>query len=274
MAAFCGCSQCVMGSALAKMEGNDACDVCTFHTCCTSAPMARNYLRVSYGIKGYPGWECLAALLFAPCSAAQMMGHVMKAGPPSNLPPQNPEFNDNFGGLPSDWKDTVCLDPVNMLCITCFAPCEQASHVSTASGLPVWLSLLCSNYCASHHILRVNYGAPGNVCWGDCWEPLLCLYILPPIPFAGICTCFYTAQQMENERAWIKKSNDLGTPRLMLNYAPVEGGAPHAVDHDNYVTTTQPGATDAQGAEWPKLARALNKAAPSFATYLAPNHAE
>jgi len=266
---------------LADMEGGSCADCC-FHLSCTSGPMARNYFRTAYGISEMPGWSTCFACICPCCTATQMAGHVKKAGPPPTLPPKNASLSANYGGLPQNWRENVCLDPLNLCCTTMMVSCESASHAASVTGLPMWVPLCCSNYYTNHHIMRTNYGVPGNALWNDCLEPFLYMQVCSYIPGCFVCTCFYVGQQMENERLLMEKEKTMGLPKLMANSQVVAttvafvGGpaAPDSASLNEHPQLQQQGYHHhhhhhRRFSEWPVTARVLSRAAPHFANRLA-----
>ena len=228
----------VQGLALSKMEKNTA---VLFHCICASFPMARNYFAEAYQLKSRPGWNCCIGCCCRPCHAAQLYGHVLIAGPPTTLPQTNPTFAAHFGGMPVDWKDTVCLDPCNCLHTGLLCHCISAGHVAQVTNLPVWVPCLYSNYCFNHHILRVDLGVPGSTNWNDCIEPLICFVLAFVLGGAmAPCCCCYYAQMLENERNLVRKAVKIQAPRLLLQPYDIDEVPTNETSSSSITITHQP----------------------------------
>ena len=220
------CSPLLKAQTLHEIDGSD----CLFGLCCVSQVMTRNYVTAVYDVHTtHPGWQCLGATFLPCCATIQQYAHV-RSSPQPELPPLNDKFKTTKAQRTGcTTRGSVCNDPMNFLGNAFFSWSESAMLASALLGTPFWVSYLCSNYCATHHFLRKNYGVPGSDLEEDCLEPTVCcacccctLVFCPECccPFAT-CPAAYFAQQRHNERAVIRDAGR-AAPTLMPDAAAIE----------------------------------------------------
>ena len=221
------CFPCLKAQTLHDIDGSDR----LFSVCCVSQVMARNYVNAAYHLRAnQPGWQCLGATFLPCCATIQQYAHVHKGAPRPELPPLNDKYKTTKQQrLGCSNRGSVCEDPMNFLGHAIFSWSESAMLASALLGTPFWVSYCCSNYCATHHFFRKNYGVPGSDVYEDCVEPCLCCCCCCTSSLVcPECCCLvsmgpasYFAQQRHNERAVIREAGKT-SPQFLPETQTVE----------------------------------------------------